>query len=217
MTRCCQDGESHITHAYGVAVAYGLMLELEASLGTRDNPRAGDRMQLATATEKVVVDVRFEYMANPHALGPSHVDVLIDVAEWIDERRNTGPLRDDQVGGVAETWFEELADSHAQPQAVPAQVREIRCAWRMSRRTRRGPVQPRGRARTSVRWRGAWAAPRSSVRRAPAPGPDRWPPGAWNVTPNVPKLAALLDCSALAETSVRDSTAKSTKPAAVPA
>jgi hypothetical protein len=109
---CCQHVDAHVAHADRVAVVDWLMVELQTSVGAGTNAGTGDWSKLAPATEKVVMDVRLEHVADPSAFGLSHVDVLVDIAQRVDERGHSGSLGNYQVRGVAQTWLEELVDFH---------------------------------------------------------------------------------------------------------
>ncbi len=107
-----EDPEQYVADGERVAVANGVMVELQARIRAGDDARANQGGQLAAAAHKIVVDMCLEDVRDTRAFGLRGVDVVIDVAQWIDQRSNTMGLRNHQMGAVAQALVDELAYSH---------------------------------------------------------------------------------------------------------
>ena len=89
------------------------MVELQAGIRTCNGPGPGQCCELAAATHKIVVDVRLEDVRDAHGFAARHVQVLIDVAQRVNERRDPASFGDHQVGAVAQAFVDELPHPHA--------------------------------------------------------------------------------------------------------
>ena len=89
------------------------MVELQTGVRACNDPGPGQRCQLATATDEIVVDVRLEDMRDAEALSARHLLILIDVAKRVDESGHSASFRNQQVGAVAKTFIDEFAHLHA--------------------------------------------------------------------------------------------------------
>jgi len=107
-----EDFDLYVADGERIAIANRLMVELQAGIGARHDTRASRSGQLAAAAEKIVVDVCLEDVGDAHALRPRGGHILIDVAQWIDQRRKPAGLRNHQMRAVTQAFVNKLAYPH---------------------------------------------------------------------------------------------------------
>src|SRR5215207_415715 len=112
MTRCGQDGNADSSDGDYVSVAYGLVIKLQAGVGACNDTGTSPCCNFAATADKIVVDVRLEDVRDADAFAAGDFLVLIDVTQRVDEPGDSVTFRDHQVGGVAESVLDKLADSH---------------------------------------------------------------------------------------------------------
>ncbi len=112
VTRRSQNRDGDVPQGHYIAVAYRLVIELEAGVGAGDDACSRSCGQLAAATEKIVVDVRLEDMRDADAFLARYFLILIDVAKRVDEGSDSISFGDHQVGAIAQARVDKLPDSH---------------------------------------------------------------------------------------------------------
>ena len=112
VTWSSQNRDADVSDCQDIAVAYGLMIELQTGVCTCNDPGPGPCRKLATATHEVVVDVRLADMRDTDAFAARHLLILIDVAKRIDEGGDSVSFRNQEVGAVNQALVDELPDSH---------------------------------------------------------------------------------------------------------
>ena len=95
-----------------VAVAGGPMLVAELGAGTDDVARTGQRGELAAARHVIVVEVGLEDVADPQVRLASGIEVDVDVAPRVDDRRHAGLVVGDEGREMAEPLDPVLGDAH---------------------------------------------------------------------------------------------------------
>src|SRR5437660_3720124 len=80
-----QDRDADISDRHYIAIAYGLMIELQTGVRACNNPGLGQCRKLAAATQKIVVDVCLEDMGDVDAFASRHSLILIDVAKRVNQ------------------------------------------------------------------------------------------------------------------------------------
>ena len=90
--------------------------------GPDDVGRPGQRREVAAARDVVVVEVGLDDVGDPQAGGPGRVEVDVDVAPRIDDRRRAGRLIGDQRREMPEPLDPVLGDPHG-----PSLYRGVPC------------------------------------------------------------------------------------------
>ena len=110
MSRRLQRAQHDVADAQLVAVAHRAMRELGIRRRAKHDLRAGALRQLAMPADEVGVQVRLDDVADAQAALVGRVDVLLDVALRIDDRRLA--VRTDQVRGMRQAAEVELVEMH---------------------------------------------------------------------------------------------------------
>ncbi len=94
--------------------------------------------------DEVRVEVGQEHVGDPAAKGVRILDVLLDVALWIDDNRSAARLVGDQIARVREAAEVVLLEDHCHPGRYACGPSEGACPRRsaraVSRSRRRGAV-----------------------------------------------------------------------------
>ena len=96
----------------GLAVADRAVLVCQLGAGADDVGRAGQGREVAAARDVVVVEVGLDDVADPQTGGPCRLEVDVDVAPRIHDRRGPGRLIGDERRQMAEPLDPVLGDTH---------------------------------------------------------------------------------------------------------
>ena len=88
------------------------MLVAELGAGPDDVGRAGQRREVAAARDVVVVEMRLDDVADPQIRVARRVEVDVDVAARVDDRRDARRLIGDERREMAEPLDPVLRDAH---------------------------------------------------------------------------------------------------------
>src|SRR5262249_32098478 len=109
---CGEDRQLDLANLERVTVPHRLVIEFERGEDIGHDARARPSRQLTTAADKIVVDVRLAYVGDAHTFTVRGVEVLIHIAERVDEHRGGDSLRDQQMSVVAQAVIVELPNPH---------------------------------------------------------------------------------------------------------
>ncbi len=112
MARRLEDREPQGTYVEALAVTNGPVVVGQLRPGADNVARAGQRGQLPAAGDVIVVEVRLDDVADPDVRGAGGIEVDVDVAARVDDRRQAGRLVGDKRREVAEAIDDELAEQH---------------------------------------------------------------------------------------------------------
>ena len=121
VARRLEKPQDDLAHADLVALPDRDVVEFRVRLRAEVDLRAGACGELLVAGHEVGVEVRLDDVPDLEALRAGLLDVAVDVAPRVDDRRLA--LRPDHVGGVGEAAQVELLEVHRSPRLSAAGVR----------------------------------------------------------------------------------------------